>query len=327
MIAAEHLERAREIATAQVLWERGIVKTLKGHNGQLAGPCPLCGGKDRFGVDLKRGFWNCRGCAIGGGDAISLVMFLDGVDFSRAVETLAGPLPDSRTETADERRAREAQAAARRERSERERIARAALEAAEQRQQHKKAAFFWSQHRPIAGTIAETYLRMRGIVCPLPATLGFLPPRKPEHHAAMVAAFALPDEIEPGVLSAPRNVTAVHLTLLKPDGGGKAEVEPNKIIVGSPGDLPIVLAPPNDLLALSITEGIEDSLTAFEATGRGSWAAGNAGRLPKLAGLIPNWIESVTVCAHDDPAGRAGSLALAEMLDQRGIEALVEGLS
>ena len=34
----------------------------------------------------------------------------------------------------------------------------------------------------------------------------------------MIAAFGLPDEPEPGILAPPRNVTAVHLTLLKPDG-------------------------------------------------------------------------------------------------------------
>jgi hypothetical protein len=42
---------------------------------------------------------------------------------------------------------------------------------------------------------------------------------------------------------------------------------------------PIVLAPPNDLLGSSITEGIEDALTMHEATGLGTWAAGSAARL------------------------------------------------
>lgn len=324
-INADHLDCARAVATAQVLWERGIVKTLKGRGGKMAGPCPNCGGKDRFGVNLKRGLWNCRHCATGGGDAISLIKFLDGVDFRRAVETLAGPLPDGITETGDERRARERLAIDRRERSECERIARAALEAAEQRQQHKKAAFLWSQRLPISGTIAETYLRMRGIVCPLPATLGYLPPRKRGHHPAMIAAIALPPgEIEPGVLGAPQNVAAVHLTLLRADDGGKADVEPNKIVVGSPGDWPIVLAPPNDLLGLAITEGIEDALTTHQATGLGAWAAGSAGRLPRLANAIPGYIEAATIYAHPDPAGRDGAIGLAERLDQRGIEVLME---
>jgi hypothetical protein len=47
--------------------------------------------------------------------------------------------------------------------------------------------------------------------------LAFLPPRGSEQHPAMIAAFALSGEIEPGVLAGPPNVEAVHLTLLRGD--------------------------------------------------------------------------------------------------------------
>lgn len=322
------IERARSITTAQVLHERNIIKSLKGHGGKLAGPCPVCGGRDRFGVDLRRGLFNCRGCGTGGGDAINLVMFLDTCDFVRAVETLAGPAPYGTSETDDERRAREQRAVERRERLERERIEREAREAEELHQQHRKARWLWSRRQPISGSIAERYLReARGIICPLPPTLAFLPPHKPEHHPAMIAAFAVPDEIEPGLLDEPRSVEALHLTLLKPDGSGKADVEKAKIVVASPGNLPIVLAPPNDLLGLAITEGIEDALTAYQATGLGAWAAGMAGRMPALADTIPSYIECVTIFGHPDKAGRNGAGGLADGLDQRGIEVLLEGLS
>jgi len=188
-------------------------------------------------------------------------------------------------------------------------------------QQHRKAAWMWSQRRPIGGTVAEIYLRKaRGITCVLPPTLAFLSPYKPEHSAALIAAFALPDEVEPGVVAPPRSVTAIHLTLLKPDGSGKADTDRPKLFVGSPGNLPIVLATPNDLLALAITEGIEDGLTAHQATGLGAWVAGSAGRMPALSESLPRYIESVTICAHADKAGQNGALALAEALDRRGIE-------
>jgi hypothetical protein len=206
-----------------------------------------------------------------------------------------------------------------------------------ERRQHEKAAWLWSQRRSIAGTIAEKYLReARGITCPLAPTLAFLPSRKPEHHPAMIAAFALPDEPEPAIVGAPRGVEAVHLTLLKSDGSGKADAPKPKLMVGSPGPLPIVIAPPNDLLALAITEGIEDALTAHQATGLGAWAAGAAGRMPGLTRLIPRYIESVTLYAHvGDRAGRDGVQGLAEALDRRNrddrdplnIEILIEGLS
>ena len=191
-----------------------------------------------------------------------------------------------------------------------------------QRQQHDKAAWLWSRRRPIEGTIAEKYLReRRRISCPLPQTLAYLPPRKPEYHPAMIGAFALVDEPEPNVVGMPSSVGSVHLTFLKRDGSDKADVEKPqkaKIIVGSPGSSPIVLAPPNDLLGLAITEGIEDALSVHAATGLGAWAAGAAGFMPKLADAVPSYIEAVTIWAHPDPAGQKGARELAARLRARG---------
>ena len=57
-----------------------------------------------------------------------------------------------------------------------------------ERRQHEKAAWLWSRRRPITGTPAENYLRAaRGYSGPIPRTLAFLPPAKPEHHPAMIA--------------------------------------------------------------------------------------------------------------------------------------------
>jgi hypothetical protein len=119
----------------------------------------------------------------------------------------------------------------------------------------------------------------------------------------MIAAFALGDELEPGILSAPRDVQSVHLTLLKADGGGKADVEKSQLMIGSPGALPIVNAPTCDLFRLGVCEGIEDALSVYEVSGFGVWAAGAAGRMPALANLIPDFIEVVTVFGHADEAG------------------------
>jgi hypothetical protein len=142
----------------------------------------------------------------------------------------------------------------------------------------------------------------------------------------MIAAFALCDEPEPGVLAEPQNVTAVHLTLLKPDGSGKADVKPDKLIIGRPLGRPIVLAPPNDLLGLTITEGVEDALTSHQATGLGAWAAGAAGFMPALAEAIPDYIEATTIYAHHDKAGQNGARKLAEALHRRNIEVLIDGI-
>jgi phage/plasmid primase-like uncharacterized protein len=47
--------------------QRGV--HLKGRVDR-AGPCPRCGGRDRFAISLKKQVWICRG-----GDVIDLVRF------------------------------------------------------------------------------------------------------------------------------------------------------------------------------------------------------------------------------------------------------------
>jgi hypothetical protein len=48
--------------------------------------------------------------------------------------------------------------------------------------------------------------------------------------------------------------------------------------------------------------------------------------MPTLASLIPDYIEAVTICAHDDKTGRTNSIDLARAIKARGIEVLVQGL-
>ncbi|MCJ8517809.1 hypothetical protein ABID21_000676 [Pseudorhizobium tarimense] len=45
-------------------------------------PCPACGGKDRFAVNLSKGLWVCRGSA-GGGNAVGLIGHVCGYDLHR----------------------------------------------------------------------------------------------------------------------------------------------------------------------------------------------------------------------------------------------------
>src|SRR5438094_9406605 len=69
-------------------WLKKVAST---RGGEFAGPCPFCGGRDRFRVQPERGLWWCRGC---GGerweDAIAYVMRRDGVGFPEACARLDG---------------------------------------------------------------------------------------------------------------------------------------------------------------------------------------------------------------------------------------------
>jgi hypothetical protein len=186
-----------------------------------------------------------------------------------------------------------------------------------------KARWLWQRSRLIQGTIAEVYLRCERVLsCPLPATLRFLPGND-RYPPSMIAAFGRPSEPEPGMLAIDgQNVTAVHLTKLTANGC-KHPDDPNKIMIGSAPGVPIMLASMNDLLGLAITEGIEDALSVRQATGLGVWAAGSAGRMPALAGTVPDYADSVTIFADANQAGESNSARLAERLKVRGIHAEV----
>lgn len=116
---------------------------------------------------------------------------------------------------------------------ERARVEAAQCERVSAAERPSKARWLGSMRRPLAGSIGETYLRdVCGYRGPLPATLAFLPARG-EHGPAMIAAFGLPDEPEPGVLSKPAAaVRGVRITRLKPDGSGRAGSDADKIMLG-----------------------------------------------------------------------------------------------
>jgi hypothetical protein len=302
---ANLIAQSRAALIEREVERRGIKLRGRVHR---CGPCPVCGGTDRFSINVKKQVWNCRGCGLGG-DVIALVQHLDGTGFVAAVQTLTGKRTSSPA----------APMAA---------PTGSATATDHEQGQRRKAAWFWSQRKPLAGSIAETYLRkVRGIDCPLPPTLAFSPPTKPEHHPALIAAYGAPEEPQPGILAEPRNVEAVHLILLKADGSGKADVEKPKISIGSQGGLPIVLAPPNDLLGLTIAEGIEDALSVHAATGVGAWAAGSAIFMPKLADAVPDYIDWFQIIADGDEAGHTNSLELLRLLIKRGLRGKVIDLS
>ncbi|MGC2410952.1 MAG: toprim domain-containing protein [Methyloceanibacter sp.] len=195
--------------------------------------------------------------------------------------------------------------------------------------QLNKARRLWQHREPIAGSPAEIYLRRaRGCRGEFPDTISFLPALKPEHHPALIAAFGIAGELEPGIIEINiEQVRGVHLTLLKADGSGKAGTDRDKIMLGASNGWPIVLAAPNDLLGLAITEGIEDALSVHQATGLGAWAAGSAGRMPALAERVPSYIETCTIYAHQDDAGRRGADQLADALLLRRVELRMEGIA
>ena len=86
-------DRARAVPIEREIDRRGI--RLRG-GVDRCGPCPKCGGDDRFSINTAKQIFNCRGCDTGG-DVITFVQHVDGVDFEHACQTLTGePRPNGK---------------------------------------------------------------------------------------------------------------------------------------------------------------------------------------------------------------------------------------
>ena len=281
---------------------------LRKSSGEFVGACPVCGtGHDRFAINPKKGVFNCRVCDKGGRGPIDLEMFLGDCDFAEAIERLTGTVSFNDKHPA----AKKANPGQHKREAE-----------AEEARQHAKAAWLWRQREPVVGSPVETYLQARGYTSVIPPTIGYLPARG-EYPHAMIGAFALPNEVEPGKLGTPVVVRSVHLTKLKPDGSDRIREDEGKIIVGRPLGLPIAISCITDELSLAITEGIEDAL-AYRAAGFAAWAAGSAPSIPALAGRIPDYVTTVIIEQHIDPDGQA-QRAVAQLQERLGERPVREG--
>jgi phage/plasmid primase-like uncharacterized protein len=87
MTSSDHISRARAVLLEDEVIRRGM--KLRRSGAELFGPCPVCGGTDRFSVHVRKRVFNCRQCGVGG-DVIRFVQHLDGCDFTSAITTLAG---------------------------------------------------------------------------------------------------------------------------------------------------------------------------------------------------------------------------------------------
>jgi putative DNA primase/helicase len=158
---------------------------------------------------------------------------------------------------------------------------------------------------PASGTIVETYLASRGLSRVAPPALRFLPSLRHRETA----------HLGPVMLAAVRDVAgavrAVHRTWLRPDGTGKADVEPPRKTLGNPFGCAVRLAPAG--AALVVAEGIETALAAGLLFDLPAWACLSAGGLEAVA--LPASVRRVLVAADHDLNG-TGQRA-AQVLAQR----------
>lgn len=158
----------------------------------------------------------------------------------------------------------------------------------------------------IWSTPAETYLWTRGIN--LREIKGLFDPRSLRF---LPDAWHWPTETRrPCMLGVIRNlesraVQGLHLTFLRPDGTGKAEVEKPRLYCGPKAGGAVWLTPDEEITnGLCVGEGIETTLSGLVA-GYPAIALLDAGNLGNFAPLLG--FEALTVLVDHDPAGRAAA--------------------
>ncbi|WP_323764051.1 toprim domain-containing protein [Marinovum sp.] len=167
--------------------------------------------------------------------------------------------------------------------------------------------------QPVAGSLAETYLRARGLRRPVPGTvLRFHPTcwHREDGRAKAVPRPALIAAVTDGA----GDLQGVHRTWLAADGRGKAPVEVPRRAMGQILGNAVRIDPVSNCLAVG--EGIETMLSLREALPEVPvWAALSAGHLGGV--LLPEGLRRLYIACDSDPAGARA----AERLHARAAEA------
>lgn len=89
MIPQAQIEQARQADLLRLVETDTSLRRIAGtHGGEYAGPCPFCGGEDRFHVVPAAGRWYCRQCTPRGGDGIDYLRKRDRLTFQEAIDRL-----------------------------------------------------------------------------------------------------------------------------------------------------------------------------------------------------------------------------------------------
>jgi phage/plasmid primase-like uncharacterized protein len=252
---------------------------------EYCGPCPICGGSDRFSVNVRKNIWNCRQCCLGG-DPIAFVQHVDGVSFAEAVGRITGtggswtPTPPRRP------------------------IPPAPAPVSTASDNIESASRVWDGAGPIEGSPGEAYLAGRGIdLADVPNRGGLLwSPRCPWKGG-----------VKPCIVARYTNALTGE-----PRGIWRRPINGEKPMSLGPTSGCVIRLWPDELIGegfLALGEGVETTLAAAtRLTFRGkhlnpAWAAGssiNMASFPALPG-----IEMLVLLVDHDQNG-AGERASAE---------------
>jgi putative DNA primase/helicase len=287
-----HALKPRTADVAVGRWP-GILQSLgvdPAYLGKKHGPCPICGGKDRYRLDDKdgRGTWICSHC--GSGDGFKLLQGVFGWSFSEAAKQVdrivgtvpAGPIAPERDEETKLRVLRRV----------------------------------WSESRAVVrGDPVWLYLNRRLGLEHVPPGLRLHPGlrytdedgRDLGQFPAMLARLQYPDGTG----------ASIHRTFLTAEGDKAAVALPKKIMPGKPIKTAAVRLSGVEV-TLGISEGIETALAASIRFGVPVWAATSAALLESW--VPPAGVERVLIAGDADASftGQAAAFALARRLVRDG---------
>jgi putative DNA primase/helicase len=177
----------------------------------------------------------------------------------------------------------------------------------------RKLAFcetVWAATRPAVNSPVESYLRLRGIIGPIPDSIRFhatapLDYEGRSRSAAMVA------------LVTPCNglpACGLHLTAILSDGSAKADLaHPRRMFGEIAGAVVHLASPVNGELA--VAEGLETALSYRDLTGTPTWAALSTAGFASF--LPPHGLKRLIIAADGDSAGVKAARELAERASRR----------
>jgi len=178
-------------------------------------------------------------------------------------------------------------------------------------ERRNRAAELWDKCQPITGTLAEKYLRARGVRGPLSDQLRYHPNLHYTDDCSYWPALV-------ARLSDNRGFVCIQRTWLTKDGLAKAPVEKNKKSLGMMGASAVRLRPFGASTFLGLAEGIETALSAAQLYSIPVWATLSAYRLCQIE--IPAGVENLTIFADAGETGREQAVKAAEFYESRGID-------
>jgi DNA primase len=259
-----------------------IVK-LKRNGDEFSGLCPFHNEKTpSFTVNDKKGFYHCFGCGAHG-SIIDWVMQTENLTFVDALKKLSSADHLIHNGTKKFRSKSHILSYTPEE------------QVTPNRAKAEAINDILRRSVPVDGTIAEAYLRSRGILMPIPKSVRFVDKCRVTMHPRT--------EYFPAMIGVVKNIhdqmIAVHRTFLTDDGSDKRSAYNGsaKVMLGKCMGSAVRLSPLKDRLYLA--EGIETALSILQARPNACvWAALSCNGMGGLN--VPKTVREVIFCADND---------------------------